>query len=152
MTFIFNFIALFSNYIWFTFSRSSARTWSYSDRGEMNKIAVTLSKQWIHLRLSVFWPPTSTILTIQEKFNFYMLRVSLFIWCYEPTSHILFCFLSTKNQDVIQLINGLKQHLSKDVIFYLYKNFNKISKVLLENVLFVVKFYFVYAQRSSPCS
>lgn len=40
----------------------SARTWSYSLRATKKIMDVTLSKQWIHFRLSERWPPTSTIL------------------------------------------------------------------------------------------
>ena len=35
--------------------------WSYSDKATRNMIDVTFSKQWIHLRRSDRWPPTSTI-------------------------------------------------------------------------------------------
>ena len=40
----------------------STKTWSYSLKATRNMMDVTFSKQWIHLRLSDLWPPTSTIL------------------------------------------------------------------------------------------
>ena len=34
-------------------------SWSKHDSATTNRTAITLSKQWIHFRRSVFWPPTS---------------------------------------------------------------------------------------------
>lgn len=45
----------------------SSSTWSYSLREAKNMSDVTFSKQWIHFRLSDFWPPTSTILRRKKK-------------------------------------------------------------------------------------
>ena len=39
----------------------STSTWSYSLSAAKNMIDVTFSKQWIHLRRSDRWPPTSTM-------------------------------------------------------------------------------------------
>lgn len=57
---------------WLTSFAHSYRAWSYSLRATRKMMEVTFSKQWIHFRLSDFWPPTSTILQKQEVLNYKM--------------------------------------------------------------------------------
>lgn len=38
---------------------SSYSVWSYSEMAATKMMAVTSAKQWIHLRRSLRWPPTS---------------------------------------------------------------------------------------------
>lgn len=48
------------------FVSSSNKTWSNSDSDATKTTALTLSKQWIHFRLSLRWPPTSNLSQEQE--------------------------------------------------------------------------------------
>ena len=72
----------------------STNTWSYSLSATRNMMDVTFSKQWIHLRRSDLWPPTSTMLNRQSHSDYHQCRFTIatassfwwIVWC---SGHIL---------------------------------------------------------------